>query len=66
MGRTDLCRYYYQAISLEAGDVLSHAVKKPGINCELKFVAYASPIGTAEGTNKKPSFMVSQFGSKDV
>lgn len=41
-------------------------IVKPQLNVELKFVAYSSPIGTADGTNKKPSFMFSQFGSDSI
>ena len=39
---------------------------KPQLNVELKFVAYSSPIGTADRTDKKPAFMFSQFGSDSI
>ena len=36
------------------------------LSVELKFVAYSSPIGTADKTDKQPSFMFSQFGSDSI
>ncbi|MFZ3102799.1 MAG: hypothetical protein WA113_11490 [Desulfitobacteriaceae bacterium] len=39
---------------------------KPQLSVELKFVAYSSPIGTADGTDKKLWFMFSQFGSDSI
>lgn len=41
-------------------------IVKPQLSVELKFVAYSSPIGTADGTNKKPAFMFSQFGADSI
>jgi hypothetical protein len=39
---------------------------KHQLSAEIKFVAYASPMGKAEGTNKKPAFMFSNFGVESI
>lgn len=36
------------------------------LNANLKFVAYSSPLGNADGTNKKPAFMFSDFGTDSI
>lgn len=39
---------------------------KPQLNADIKFVAYSSSIGKADGTNKKPAFMFSNFGAESI
>lgn len=39
---------------------------KPQLNMELKFAAYSSTFGTADGIKQKPSFMFSAFGSGSI
>lgn len=38
----------------------------PKLDVELKFVAYSSPIGTEDSTNRKPWFMFFKFGADSI
>lgn len=39
---------------------------KTQLSADIKFVAYSSPIGNGDGTNKKPAFMFSKFGAESI
>ena len=36
------------------------------LSADIKFVAYSSPIGNTDETNKKPAFMFSNFGADSI